>query len=57
MPLERIVHNSAKVGEDQNMESFDASLNKNYKFYSVGISRTLEEFCISEMIKVFFLEH
>lgn len=41
MSLERIiVHNSAKVGEDQNMEGFDSSLNKNYKFYSVGFSET-----------------
>lgn len=41
MSLERIiVYNSAKVGEDQNMEGFDSSLNKNYKFYSVGFSGT-----------------
>ena len=46
--LKRIMGDkSAKVDWNQNMESADASLNKEYKVYFVGNSGTIkEEFCI-----------
>lgn len=37
------------------MEGFDVRVSKECKVYSVGVSETIKEFCINEMIKVLFL--
>lgn len=39
------------------MEGYNAGLNKECKFYSVGINGTTEDSCVSEIIKVLFLKH